>query len=54
MAFQVADLFEGCALIKNHGGQVLREPIDTPEEAAHLAMCVDSEGNEIMLTKARH
>jgi lactoylglutathione lyase len=53
MAFQVADLFEGSALIKSHGGQVLREPIDTPEEAAHLAMCVDSEGNEIMLTKAR-
>jgi predicted enzyme related to lactoylglutathione lyase len=54
MAFQVADLFEGCALVKAHGGQVLREPVDTPEEPAHLAMCVDSEGNEIMLTKARH
>jgi len=53
MAFQVADLFEGCALVKQHGGQVLREPVDTPEEPAHLAMCMDSEGNEIMLTKAR-
>jgi predicted enzyme related to lactoylglutathione lyase len=50
----VADLFEGSKLIKNHGGTVLREPIDTPEEAAHLVMCVDPEGNEIMLTKARH
>jgi predicted enzyme related to lactoylglutathione lyase len=54
MAFQIADLFEGCALVKTHGGEVLREPIDTPEEPAHLARCLDSEGNEIMLTKARH
>jgi len=54
MAFQVADLFAGCAAVKAAGGEVLREPEDTPEEPAHLAMCVDSEGNEIMLTKARH
>ena len=54
LAFQVADLFEGCALIKSHGGIVLRDPVDTPEEPAHLAMCVDPEGNEIMLTRARH
>jgi lactoylglutathione lyase len=54
MAFQVADLFEGSAAVKRFGGQVLREPEDTPEEPAHLAMCVDSEGNEFMLTKARH
>lgn len=54
MAFQIRDLFEGCRLVKAHGGQVLREPEDTPEEPAHLAMCADSEGNEIMLTKSRH
>ena len=54
MAFQVSDLFEGCRLVKAQGGEVLREPEDTPEEPAHLAMCIDSEGNEIMLTKARH
>jgi lactoylglutathione lyase len=54
MAFQVSDLFEGCRLVKAQGGEVLREPEDTPEEPAHLAMCADSEGNEIMLTKARH
>ena len=54
MAFQVSDLFEACSQVKAHQGLVLREPIDTPEEPAHLAMCVDSEGNEIMLTKARH
>jgi lactoylglutathione lyase len=54
LAFQVSDLFEGCARIKAWGGQVEREPEDTPEEPAHLAMCVDPEGNQIMLTRARH
>ena len=54
LAFQVGDLFAGCALIRANGGLVEREPVDTPEEPAHLAMCVDPEGNEIMLTKARH
>ena len=53
LAFQVADLFEGCAQVIAHGGLVTRPPEDTPEEPAHLAMCVDSEGNEFMLTKAR-
>jgi predicted enzyme related to lactoylglutathione lyase len=42
-----------CSALKAAGGQVLREPEDTPEEPAHLAMCADPEGNEIMLTKGR-
>lgn len=54
MAFQVEDLFGACDVLRAAGGEVLREPLDTPEEPAHLAMCVDTEGNEIMLTKARH
>jgi lactoylglutathione lyase len=54
LAFQVNDLFGGCDLVKTHGGKVDREPEDTPEEPAHLAMCVDPEGNEFMLTRARH
>lgn len=53
MSFQIADLFAGCDLLKENGGSVLRPPEDTPEEPAHLAMCVDTEGNEIMLTKKR-
>ena len=53
LAFQVGDLFAACDALKAAGGGVLREPEDTPEEPAHLAMCVDPEGNEIMLTKAR-
>lgn len=54
LAFQVGDLFEGCAVLKRAGGEILREPENTPEEEAHLAMCMDCDGNEIMLTKARN
>jgi predicted enzyme related to lactoylglutathione lyase len=53
MSFQIEDLPAGCAALKRAGGTVLREPVDTPEEPAHLAMCVDPEGNEIMLTVPR-
>src|SRR5215203_166494 len=54
LSFQIADLFAGCDLLRKAGGAVLREPEDTPEEPAHLAMCADTEGNEIMLTRQRH
>jgi predicted enzyme related to lactoylglutathione lyase len=53
LAFQVGDLFGACEILRAAGGQVLRPPEDTPEEPAHLAMCADPEGNEIMLTKKR-
>jgi predicted enzyme related to lactoylglutathione lyase len=49
----MSDLFAACDLLTARGGAVLRPPEDTPEEPAHLAMCADPEGNEIMLTKAR-
>jgi lactoylglutathione lyase len=51
--FQVDDLFAACAALTNAGGEVLRPPLDTPEEPAHLAMCVDPDGNEIMVTRRR-
>ena len=54
LSFQVADLFAACELLSSKGGTVLRPPVDTPEEPAHLAMCADPEGNEIMLTCKRH
>jgi lactoylglutathione lyase len=54
MSFQVADLFAACDALRAAGGTVLRPPEDTPDEPAHLAMCADPEGNEIMLTRARH
>ncbi len=53
LSFQVGDLFAACDALKTAGGLVLREPEDTPEEPAHLAMCADPEGNEIMLTRRR-
>jgi lactoylglutathione lyase len=53
LSFQVGDLFAACAELRAGGGTVLRPPEDTPEEPAHLAMCADPEGNEIMLTRKR-
>lgn len=53
LSFQVADLFAACDELRAAGGTVLREPEDTPEEPAHLAMCRDPEGNEIMITRPR-
>ena len=53
LSFQVGDLFAACDVLRVAGGVVLRQPEDTPEEPAHLAMCVDTEGNEIMLTIPR-
>jgi len=53
ISFQVADLFAGVDAIRQAGGSILREPEDTPEEPAHLAMCADTEGNEFMLTRKR-
>jgi len=53
LSFQITDLFTACDVLRAAGGLVLRPPEDTPEEPAHLAMCADPEGNEIMLTKKR-
>ena len=53
LSFQVGDLFAACKLLQASGGILLREPQDTVEEPAHLAMCADPEGNEIMLTIPR-
>jgi len=51
--FQVDDLFAACDALTAAGGEVLRPPLDTPEEPAHLAMCIDRDGNEIMITRRR-
>ena len=55
LSFQVGDgdLFTACDALRAAGGSVLRPPEDTPQEPAHLAMCADPEGNEIMLTVPR-
>jgi predicted enzyme related to lactoylglutathione lyase len=53
MSFQVADVVAGAAEIVAAGGALTREPQPEDDEPPHLAMCVDPEGNEIMLTRAR-
>ena len=55
LSFQVADVVEGAREVAAAGGQLLREPAsDSAGEPPHLAMCVDTEGNEFMLTRKRH
>ncbi len=55
LSFQVADVIEGAREVTAAGGQLLREPAsDAPGEPPHLAMCVDTEGNEFMLSRKRH
>jgi len=53
MNFQVPDVIAGAAEIVAAGGSLVREPQPEDGEAPHLAMCVDTEGNEIMLSRRR-
>jgi predicted enzyme related to lactoylglutathione lyase len=53
LTVQVDDLREGIRRLLEFGGQLTREPVDTPEDPLHLAMCADTEGNEFMMTQRR-
>ncbi len=53
ITFQVSDVVEGAAEIVAHGGKCEREPLPENGEAPHLAMCEDTDGNQIMLSRAR-
>jgi predicted enzyme related to lactoylglutathione lyase len=53
LSFQVDDLREGIDRLLACGGALTREPHDTPEDPLHLAMCVDPDGNEFMMTRRR-
>ena len=53
MSFQVPDVIAGAKEIVAAGGQLVREPQPEDDEPPHLAMCADTEGNEIMLTRKR-
>jgi predicted enzyme related to lactoylglutathione lyase len=53
LTFQVDDLRSGIDRLKACGGSLTREPEDTPEDPLHLAMCVDPDGNEFMMTQKR-
>ncbi len=53
LSFQVADVIEGAREVGQAGGLLQREPQPEGGEPPHLAMCVDTEGNEFMLTRKR-
>jgi predicted enzyme related to lactoylglutathione lyase len=53
LSFQVPDVVAGAAEVVAGGGQLVREPQPEDDEPPHLAMCVDPEGNEFMLTRKR-
>ena len=54
LSFQLDDLRGGIARLLECGGALTREPNDTPEDPLHLAMCIDPDGNEFMMTQKRH
>lgn len=53
LSFQVPDVIEGAAEVKAAGGSLTRDPEPEDGEPPHLAMCMDPEGNEFMLTRKR-
>ncbi len=53
LTFQVPDVVAGAAEITEAGGSLTREPEPEDGEPPHLAMCMDPEGNEIMLSRKR-
>lgn len=53
MSFQVADVIAGAAEVVGAGGKLLNDPQPEEGEPPHLAMCMDPEGNQFMLTRKR-
>ena len=53
MSFQVPDVIIGAREIVDAGGKLNKEPEPEDNEPPHLAMCEDTEGNQIMLTRKR-
>jgi len=53
ISLQVADVIEGATAVKAAGGTLAKHPEPENGEPPHLAMCVDPDGNEFMLTRRR-
>jgi lactoylglutathione lyase len=53
LSFQVPDVVTGAHEVIAGGGQLVREPQPEGDEPPHLAMCIDPEGNQFMLTRRR-
>lgn len=54
LSFQLDDLREGIARLAECGGSLASVPNDSEDDPLHLAMCIDPEGNEFMMTQKRH
>ena len=53
ITFQVPDVVAAAAEVVAAGGTLSREPEPENGEPPHLAMCIDTDGNQIMLTRKR-
>jgi len=53
LSFQLDDLRAGVDRLIAHGGELAKSLEEDGEEALHLALCVDPEGNEFMMTQRR-
>lgn len=53
ITLQVADVVAGADAVIAAGGLCPQEPKPEDGEPPHLAMCLDTEGNQIMLTRSR-
>ncbi|MEM9398572.1 MAG: VOC family protein [Verrucomicrobiota bacterium] len=53
LTLQVADVVVGAKEVVAAGGVCEKEPVPEQGEPPHLAMCEDTEGNQLMLTRAR-
>jgi predicted enzyme related to lactoylglutathione lyase len=53
ISLQVADVIAGGHAVKAAGGSLTKEPEPENGEPPHLAMCIDTDGNEFMLTRKR-
>lgn len=54
IAIQIADVVAAAREVEQAGGKLSR-PVSTDEgdDSPHLAMCVDTDGNQFMLTRKR-
>ncbi len=53
ITFSTDDVVIGAQEVVAAGGKCAREPQEENGEAPHLAMCEDTEGNQIMLSRPR-
>ncbi|MFM9058358.1 MAG: VOC family protein [Planctomycetaceae bacterium] len=53
LSFQVPDVVAAAREVVAAGGTLAREPEPENGEPPHLAMCIDTEGNEFMFSRKR-